>query len=91
MDLQVLPVPEPTVAGWPVALVKPVPAVKVGVVLGGFGSPRQAKQRLGRILRKSARTTAVLYEVVCQETREALRSRSRRRSDAFPKTRRLRL
>ena len=68
-----------------------VPGVKVAVVLGGFSSPRQAKQRLGRILRKSARTTAVLYEVVCQETREELRSRSRRRSDAFPSTRRLRL
>jgi len=68
-----------------------VPAVKVGVVLGGFGSPRQAKQRLGRILRKSARTTAVLYEVVCQETREELRSRSRRRSDAFQGTRHLHL
>ena len=68
-----------------------VPAVKVAVVLGGFGSPRQAKQRLGRILRKSGRTTAVLYEVVCRETREELRSRTRRRSDAFQGTRRLRL
>jgi len=68
-----------------------VPAVKVGVVLGGFSSPRQAKQRLGRILRRSARTTAVLYEVVCQETREELRSRSRRRSDAFERTRRMNL
>lgn len=68
-----------------------VPAVKVAVVLGGFSSPRQAKQRLGRILRKSARMTAVLYEVVCQETREELRSRSRRRSDAFQGTRHLRL
>lgn len=68
-----------------------VPAVKVAVVLGGFASPRQAKQRLGRILRKSAGVTAVLYEVVCQETREELSSRARRRSDAFKKTRRLTL
>ncbi len=68
-----------------------VPAVKIGVVLGGFSSPRQAKQRLGRILRRSGRTTAVLYEVVCEETREELRSRARRRSDAFQGTRRLRL
>ncbi len=68
-----------------------VPAVKVAVVLGGFSSPRQAKQRLGRILRKHAGITAVLYEVVCQETREELRSRSRRRSDAFQGTRHLRL
>lgn len=68
-----------------------LPAVKVAVVLGGFASPRQAKQRLGRILRKSAGMTAVLYEVVCQETREELRSRSRRRSDAFKGTRHLRM
>ncbi len=64
-----------------------VPAVKVAVVLGGFSSPRQAKQRLGRILRKQAGITAVLYEVVCQETREEQRSRSRRRSDAYQGTR----
>lgn len=68
-----------------------VPAVKVAVVVGGFSSPRQAKQRLGRILRKSGGMTAVLYEVVCEETREETRSRTRRRSDAFDKTRRLRL
>ncbi|MFH0981438.1 MAG: helicase-related protein, partial [Planctomycetota bacterium] len=68
-----------------------VPAVKVAVVLGGFSSPRQAKQRLGRILRRSGGITAVLYEVVCQETREEARSRSRRRSDAFKGTRHLRL
>lgn len=68
-----------------------VPAVKVAVVLGGFSSPRQAKQRLGRILRKSGGLTAVLYEVVCQETREEERSRTRRRSDAFKGTRSLHL
>ena len=68
-----------------------VPAVKVAVVVGSFSSPRQAKQRFGRILRKSSPRTAVLYEVVCQETREELRSRSRRRSDAFERTRRQRL
>lgn len=68
-----------------------VPAVKVGVILGGFSSPRQAKQRLGRILRRSSGTTAVLYEVVCEETREVQRSRTRRRSDAFAGTRHMRL
>lgn len=68
-----------------------VPAAKVAVVLGGFSSPRQAKQRLGRILRKTGQITAVLYEVVCQETREELKSRTRRRSDAFDGTRRLKL
>jgi superfamily II DNA or RNA helicase len=68
-----------------------VPAVKVGVVIGGFGSTRQAQQRLGRILRRSGNVTAVLYEVVCQETREELKSRSRRSDEAFRGTRRMRL
>jgi superfamily II DNA or RNA helicase len=68
-----------------------VPAVKVAVVIGGFSSQRQAKQRLGRILRRSGTLDAVLYEVVCQETREELRSRARRRNDAFKGTRHLRL
>jgi superfamily II DNA or RNA helicase len=68
-----------------------VPSVKIGVVLGGFASTRQAKQRLGRILRKQGRATAVLYEVVCQETREETRSRARRRSDAYQGTRSMRL
>ena len=45
-----------------------VPAVKVAVVIGGSASTRQAKQRLGRILRKSGNTRALLYEVVCQDT-----------------------
>jgi superfamily II DNA or RNA helicase len=68
-----------------------VPAVKVAVVLGGFSSPRQATQRLGRILRRSGRATAVLYEVVCEETRETLRSQRRRRGDAYGGAKRLRL
>lgn len=68
-----------------------VPAVKVGVVIGGFSSPRQAQQRLGRILRRSGNVTAVLYEVVCQETREEQRSRPRRRGKAFQGTRRMEL
>src|SRR5690606_31261708 len=68
-----------------------VPAVKVGVVIGGFSSPRQAQQRLGRILRRSGNMTAVLYEVVCQETREELRSRVRRSGEAFKGTRRMEL
>lgn len=65
-----------------------VPAVKVAVVIGGLSSTRQAQQRLGRILRRSGNVTAVLYEVVCQETREELRSRDRRRTSAFQGTRR---
>ena len=65
-----------------------VPAAKVAVVLGGQASTRQAKQRLGRILRKSGAAKAVLYEVVCQDTNDEERSRKRRRSDAFKRVRR---
>jgi superfamily II DNA or RNA helicase len=66
-----------------------VPAVTVGVIIGGFGSPRQAQQRLGRILRGDGNLTAVLYEVVCQETREATCSHARRRGEAFKGARRM--
>jgi superfamily II DNA or RNA helicase len=66
-----------------------VPAAKVAVVLGGQASTRQAKQRLGRILRKSGTTRAVLYEVVCQDTNDEERSRKRRRSDAYKRVRRM--
>ncbi len=64
-----------------------IPAVKVAVVVGGSASTRQAKQRLGRILRKSGNSRAMLYEVVCQDTGEAIRSRQRRKSDAYSGTR----
>lgn len=60
-----------------------VPAAKVAIVIGGQASTRQAKQRLGRILRKSGSTRAVLYEVVCENTKEVHRSRKRRKSDAY--------
>jgi len=60
-----------------------VPAAKVAVVIGGQASTRQAKQRLGRILRRSGNARATLYEVVCEDTGEIERSRSRRRSDAY--------
>ncbi|HZL33780.1 MAG TPA: DEAD/DEAH box helicase family protein [Tepidisphaeraceae bacterium] len=65
-----------------------VPAAKVAIVIGGQASARQAKQRLGRILRKSGRSRATLYEIVCQDTNEELRSRKRRKSDAYVGTRR---
>jgi superfamily II DNA or RNA helicase len=65
-----------------------VPAAKVAVVLGGLSSTRQAKQRLGRILRKTGAARAVLYEVVCQDTNDEERSRKRRRSDAYDKMKR---
>jgi superfamily II DNA or RNA helicase len=62
-----------------------LPEVKVAIVIGGKSSARQAKQRLGRILRKSGNSTAVLYEIVCTDTNEEKRSRSRRDSDAYDK------
>jgi superfamily II DNA or RNA helicase len=65
-----------------------VPAAKVAVVLGGLSSTRQAKQRLGRILRKSGDARAVLYEVVCRDTNDEQRSRKRRRSDAYDRVKR---
>lgn len=63
-----------------------VPEAKIGVVIGGQGSTRQAKQRLGRILRKTGSSQATLYEVVCENTKEVHRSRSRRKSDAYERT-----
>jgi superfamily II DNA or RNA helicase len=62
-----------------------LPDAKVAIVIGGSSSTRQAKQRLGRILRKSPFGGAVLYEVVLSETSENKRSRARRQSDAFKK------
>lgn len=68
-----------------------VPSVKVAIVVGGSSSIRQAKQRLGRVLRRSGNARAVLYEVVCQDTGEAQRSRQRRKSDAYAGTRHRRI
>ncbi len=65
-----------------------LPEVKVAVVIGGMGSSKQAKQRLGRILRRSGDCPAVLYEVVCIDTGEVKRSIKRRKSDAYKGTRR---
>ncbi len=63
-----------------------VPEAKVAVIIGGQGSTRQAKQRLGRVLRKSGNARATLYEVVCENTKEVQRSRKRRKSDAYERT-----
>ncbi|MBM4004199.1 MAG: DEAD/DEAH box helicase [Planctomycetes bacterium] len=60
-----------------------LPTVKVAMVVGGTSSARQAKQRLGRILRRSGEARATLYEIVCEDTKEVDRSRTRRRSDAY--------
>ncbi len=63
-----------------------VPEAKVAVVIGGQSSTRQAKQRLGRVLRRSGNARATLYEVVCENTKEVHRSRKRRKSDAYERT-----
>ncbi len=68
-----------------------VPAVKVAIVVGGTASTKQAKQRLGRILRRSGNASATLYEVVCQDTNESTKSRRRRKSDAYAGTRHRRI
>lgn len=68
-----------------------LPEVKVAVVIGGMASTKQAKQRLGRILRKSGNARATLYEVVCADTNEERRSRQRRASDAYQGTRHRRI
>ena len=60
-----------------------LPEVKVAVVIGGTATTRQAKQRLGRVLRRSGNARAVLYEVVCADTNEERRSRQRRKCDAY--------
>jgi len=64
---------------------------RLEILNGGSASTRQAKQRLGRILRKSGNSRATLYEVVCQDTGEAKRSRQRRKSDAYAGTRHRRI
>ena len=68
-----------------------LPEVKVAMVIGGTASSRQAKQRLGRVLRRSGNARAVLYEVVSAGTTEEQRSRQRRKSDAYQGTRHRRI
>lgn len=60
-----------------------LPDIKVAIVVGGSSSPRQAVQRLGRILRKSRYGNGTLYEIVTRDTRDAIRSRRRRATDAY--------
>ncbi len=55
-----------------------LPDVKVAIVIGGSASPRQAIQRLGRILRRSRYGRGVLYEIVTRQTRDVARARKRR-------------
>ena len=55
-----------------------LPDVKVAIVIGGSASPRQALQRLGRILRRSRFGRGVLYEVVTRRTGDTAKARKRR-------------
>ena len=64
-----------------------LPEVKVAIVIGGKASTKQARQRLGRILRKSGNARATLYEVVCADTNETKRSRQRRSHESYAGTR----
>jgi superfamily II DNA or RNA helicase len=64
-----------------------LPEVKVAIVIGGTASSRQAKQRLGRVLRKTGNAKAVLYEIVCAQTNDERRWRRRRTSDAYQEVR----
>jgi len=54
-----------------------VPEAKVAIVLGGTASEREYIQRLGRILRKSGNSEALLYEVIVRGTIEESQSRRR--------------
>ena len=64
-----------------------VPDARVAILLSGSGSPREYIQRLGRVLRKgSDGKTALLYEVVAEETSEEGVSRRRRQQPAPPKS-----
>jgi superfamily II DNA or RNA helicase len=50
---------------------------KIAIVLGGSGSARQQKQRLGRILRKVENQQAELIEVIARRTTEEGKSQRR--------------
>ena len=59
-----------------------LPAANVGIVISGSGSAREHVQRLGRLLRKQGDKTAVLYELVANDTTEVFTSERRRESHA---------
>lgn len=60
-----------------------VPEAKVAIILGGSASAQEYVQRLGRILRKRANKTALLYEVIVRHTVEEGISRRRRRKATY--------
>ena len=59
-----------------------LPAANVGIVISGSGSAREHVQRLGRILRKQGDKSAVLYELVANDTTEVFTSERRREGHA---------
>ena len=63
-----------------------VPEASVGIVVSGSGSTREHVQRLGRILRPREGKSAVLYEIISQETGEWNTSDRRRQSSAYERT-----
>jgi superfamily II DNA or RNA helicase len=68
-----------------------VPDARVAILLSGSGSPREYIQRLGRVLRKgSDGKTALLYEVVAEQTSEEGVALRRKRSPE-PESRQLSL
>jgi superfamily II DNA or RNA helicase len=60
-----------------------VPEAKVAIILGGSSSAQEYMQRLGRILRKRANKTALLYEVIVRHTVEEGISQRRRRKARY--------
>jgi superfamily II DNA or RNA helicase len=62
-----------------------VPEAKVAIILGGSASAQEYSQRLGRILRKRANKTALLYEVIVRHTVEEGISHRRRRPGILSK------
>jgi superfamily II DNA or RNA helicase len=60
-----------------------VPEAKIAVILGGSSNAREYIQRLGRILRKRANKTALLYEVIARDTLEVAVSQRRRRGVVY--------
>lgn len=60
-----------------------VPEAKVAIILGGSASAQEYAQRLGRILRKRANKTALLYEVIVLHTVEEGISQRRRRKARY--------
>lgn len=60
-----------------------VPEAKVAIILGGSASAQEYMQRLGRILRKRANKTALLYEVIVRHSIEEGISQRRRRKASY--------